>query len=83
MTSFLFVASVYAAVCVYLGFWLGTQVERKAQEQARCQHTWDYRSLDGLDHFWQRVCLICGHYEKLEREQVPYHERCKAKNFRG
>lgn len=81
MDPFIFIAATYFVAAIYLGYALGTQVERRKNEQERCGHRWEYRSLDNLDHYWQRVCLDCSHYEKLEKEDVPYDERCKAKNF--
>lgn len=81
MDPWILVAALYFFVAIYLGFWLGRQVTLREWEEEKCSHRWEYRSLDGLDHYWQRVCLDCPRYEKLDKEEVPYHERCKAKNF--
>jgi hypothetical protein len=80
-TSELFLGVAYILAVGWLWYDLGRKVEGKRFAQSVCHHVWDYRSLDNLDHYWQRVCLACKLYEKLEREEVPYHERCKARNF--
>ena len=81
MDPSILIVVAYGLAVLWLGYDMGRKVERKAQERARCSHTWDYRSLDNLDHHWQRVCLICGEHEDLKNEEVPYHERCKATNY--
>lgn len=76
---------VYALGLAFLGMGLDIATWWKARQQRmrECVHRWEYRSVDNLDAGYERVCLDCPKRESVKRDDVPYHERAKRRNFRG